>query len=86
MSKPPELPSFGYPDGYRDPDWHGTEAQFRDKVFPARAAALQQSLSDAFKDVLPEEMRWEWVNGEWRLGLRIFPRSSMTCRRISGKR
>lgn len=61
MSEPLELPRFGYPDGYQDPEWDGTTAQFRDKVLPARIAALEQSLNDACVGILPEGMRWEWT-------------------------
>lgn len=57
MNLPPSL----YPPGYRDPEWDGTEAGFRDVVLPARVKALEQGINEWFADVLPEGMRWEWV-------------------------
>jgi hypothetical protein len=48
-----------YPDGYRDPEWDGSEKEFREIVLPARVAAITQGLNDRFADVLPEGMRFE---------------------------
>jgi hypothetical protein len=47
-----------YPDGYRDPQWDGSAEQFAALELPARTAALEQSLNEAFP--LPARMRWEW--------------------------
>jgi hypothetical protein len=55
---------FGYPEGYRDPPFDGTEAGFRDVVLPARVEALERSLNEAFADLLPEGCRFEWVTDD----------------------
>ena len=61
MTADPGLPGSLYPPGYRDPEWDGTEAQFRDIVLPARMAALAEGVNERYKDVLPEGVRFEWV-------------------------
>lgn len=53
--------SFGYPGDYRDPEYDGTVAQFRDIVLPARVKALEKSLNEAFADLLPPGAKFEWV-------------------------
>ena len=53
--------NFGYPEDYRDPEYDGTVAGFRDVVLPARVKALERSLNEAFADLLPEGAKWEWV-------------------------
>jgi hypothetical protein len=53
-----------YPDGYRDPEWDGSEAQFRDIVLPARLTAIAAEVNRRFADVLPEGARFKWVSGE----------------------
>jgi len=68
----------GYPDGYRDPEWDGTPAQFRDIVMPARMEALKQSLDSELAALGFPQMRWEW---EWDAGSEPQPfthRRSMT--------
>lgn len=50
-----------YPPGYRDPEWDGTEAGFRDVVLPARIAALTEGINAAFAGILPDGMRFEFV-------------------------
>lgn len=52
------------PDDYRDPGWDVTTAGFRDIVLPARAKALEQSLNEAFADLLPEGVRFEWTSDD----------------------
>jgi len=37
--------NFGYPADYRDPEYDGTVAGFRDVVLPARVKALEQSIN-----------------------------------------
>ena len=54
--------TFGYPDDYRDPEYDGTVAGFRDVVLPARVKALERSLNEAFADLLPEGMKWKWAS------------------------
>ena len=49
-----------YPPGYRDPEYDGTEAGFRDVVLPARIAALEEGLNERYKDQLPAGMRFRW--------------------------
>jgi len=58
----PELPASGYPGDYRDPDWDGTTAGFRDIMLPARVKALEQSLNEAFAGPLPEGVKFEWTS------------------------
>ena len=48
-----------YPEGYADPPSDGTVAGFRDVVLPARIRAIEQSLSEALADLLPEGYRLE---------------------------
>lgn len=55
------IPAFGYPEGYRDPEWDGTAKDFGEKVLPARVAALERSLNEAFAGILPPGVKWEWV-------------------------
>lgn len=55
------LRDFGYPEDYQDPPFDGTTAGFRDIVLPARIAALEQSLNDAFAGILPPGVRFEWT-------------------------
>jgi len=50
----------GYPDDYRDPDWDGSEQQYREIVMPARLGALQRSFDAALADLGFPEMHWEW--------------------------
>ncbi len=57
-----ELPAFGYPDDYQDPEYDGTTTGFRDIVLPARTAALERSLNEAYAGLLPEGVRFEWVS------------------------
>lgn len=52
------------PEDYRNPEWDGTTAGFRDIVLPARAKALEQSLNETFADLLPEGVRFEWTTKE----------------------
>jgi hypothetical protein len=59
-----ELPAFGYPDDYRDPEYDGTTAGFRDIVLPARRKALERSFNEAFAGLLPEGCRFEWVSDD----------------------
>lgn len=59
-----ELPAFGYPEDYRDPEYDGTPEGFRDVVLPARIEAVRRSLNEAFADLLPEGVRFEWTGGE----------------------
>jgi len=54
--------TFGYPEDYRDPEYDGTVAGFRDVVLPARVKALEKSINEAFADLLPEGCRFEWVS------------------------
>ena len=56
--------NFGYPEDYRDPEYDGTVAGFRDVVLPARIKAIGRSLNDAFADLLPEGCRFEWAYGD----------------------
>ena len=51
----------GYPEGYRDPDWDGTEEDFASKVVPARMEAVAESLNDRLKNMLPDGVRFEWA-------------------------
>ena len=51
-----------YPDGYRDPEWDGTFAGFRDVVIPARVKAITGKLNADLEP--PDGMRFEWVAGE----------------------
>lgn len=46
----------GYPEGYQDPEWDGTERDFAATVLPARARAVAGMLSAG----LPDGMRLEW--------------------------
>ena len=62
MSEP--LPPFGYPEGYRDPEYDGTVAGFRDVVLPARVEALERSLNEALAGILPPGMRFEWATSD----------------------
>ena len=56
VSLPPSL----YPEGYRDPEWDGSEAQFREVVLPARSAAMLRTLNEHLQELMPgTEMRWE---------------------------
>ena len=57
-------PNGGYPGGYRDPPYDGTIEGFRDVVLPARIGALEQSLNEAFADLLPEGCRFEYGPAE----------------------
>jgi hypothetical protein len=50
-----------YPDGYRDPEWDGSEKEFREIVLPARIAALTEGINGRYADVLPEGWRFEWA-------------------------
>ena len=62
-----EIPAFGYPEDYRDPEYDGTVsglAWFRDIVIPARMEALERSLNEALADLLPEGLRFEWVSDD----------------------
>ena len=52
---------ISYPDGYHDPEWDGTEAQFRDIVIPARIQAITGKLNADLD--LPDGLRFEWVAG-----------------------
>jgi hypothetical protein len=47
----------GYPDGYTDTEWT-TEADFAERVIPARAEALNERLGG----VLPDGMRFDWAS------------------------
>jgi hypothetical protein len=51
----------GYPPGYSDPEYDGTEAGFAAVVLPARAKALQEALNAAYADVLPEGVTFQWL-------------------------
>lgn len=53
-----ELPESLYPPGYRDPPWDGSAAQFRDRVLPARAAAIGRTLNGVTG--LPDGLRLEF--------------------------
>lgn len=50
----------GYPDGYSDPPWDGTEAGFRDVVLPARSGALAESYTAHLAEHGFGEMRFGW--------------------------
>lgn len=54
---------FGYPDGYRDPLWDGTVADYRDIVLPARMAAIRESLDTMLGDLGFPDLHWEWATG-----------------------
>jgi hypothetical protein len=54
----------GYPEGYQDPEWDGTEAQFRDKVLPARQAAISETLNAGLAGMGFPGLRWEWTAAE----------------------
>ena len=56
--------NFGYPEDYRDPEYDGTVAGFRDVVLPARVKALEQSINETFADLLPEGCRFEWARDD----------------------
>jgi hypothetical protein len=56
--------NFGYPEDYRDPEYDGTVAGFRDVVLPARVKALERSLNETFADLLPDGMRFEWTGDD----------------------
>ena len=61
MSGESGLPPSLYPPGYRDPEWDGSEAQFRDVVLPARVEAMERTLNEHLQELVPgTEMRWEW--------------------------
>jgi hypothetical protein len=47
----------GYPAGYRDPPWDGTEAGYAAVVLPARAAAIEQALNECLAGQLPAGTR-----------------------------
>ena len=49
-----------YPEGYQDPEWDGTVAGFRDKVLPARQAAISETLNALLAALVPG-LRWEWA-------------------------
>jgi hypothetical protein len=55
---------FGYPEGYRDPEWDGTLAQYRDIVLPARMDALKQSMDAVLADAGFPDLHFEWVTGD----------------------
>jgi len=82
-----------YPDGYRDPEWDGSEEQFRDIVVPARIAAIEQGISERFAGVLPEGVRFEWASDADAIkasvkaaGFGPVPeRITVTCDRASGE-
>ena len=59
MAAIPPVPS--YPEGYADPPFDGTIDGFRDVVIPARLKAIEQSLSHALADLLPDGQRLEWT-------------------------
>ena len=57
---PDEPADFGYPPGYRDPEYDGTERGFAEVVLPARIEALTESLNDRYAGLLPDGCRFEW--------------------------
>lgn len=50
----------GYPDGYRDPPWDGTEAGFAADVLPARIEAITQLLNEQIAAAGYPALRFEW--------------------------
>ena len=60
------LPGSLYPEGYRDPPWDGSEAQFRDIVLPARTEAIGRTLNESLD--LPEGVRFALEFGRGILG------------------
>jgi hypothetical protein len=53
--------TISYPAGYTDPDWDGSEADFADKVIPARMEALTVALNAS----LPDWARKAGMGFEW---------------------
>lgn len=50
-----------YPDDYRDPEWDGSEAEFRDIVLPSRIDALTKSLNE---QLAPFGLSVEWQQSD----------------------